>query len=505
MTFSQTIVRSLALRFFCVYRAFLLIPAAIFLLSACTGALPEDTVNRVTEPCRLQGMEQAARCGSIQVAENPAEPLGKKIPVHFAVIPAAARIKTADPLFIFAGGPGQSAQLLAGQIGKVFNSINRKRDLVFIDQRGTGESNGLECLMPGPNTPLEDAVKVETSLKALNLCRQQLIAQGQDLRWYVTHIAVKDFDAVRARLGLEKINIWGGSYGTRVALEYTRQFPSRVRSLVLDGVAPADQILPVQMALDTDTQLNNLISVCKNDQICNKQYPNLKEKLNALLSPKGAELALTDQFTGEKRKFWIDAQSLAGVIRSPLYTPPIAAVLPHAVNRAAQGEGDPLFALGAILSSNTEENFSMGMHMAVVCAEDMPRIDENALKVLEGKFIGRAYVDQYQAMCKDWPLGQVPLEFYEPVKNDVPVLILSGGLDPVTPPRHGKQVAQWFKRVQHLIMPAGGHIVSTQPCAAKLITDFIKSAGSQVIDGSCLEKIPAPLLFSQLIREGAEP
>lgn len=505
MTLTQTIVSRPAFRFFCLYPASLLISAVFFLLSACTGALPEDTVTRVTEPCRLQGMEQAARCGSIQVAENPTELSGKKILIHFAVIPAAARIKTADPLFIFAGGPGQSAQLLADQIGKVFSSINRKRDLVFIDQRGTGESNGLECVMPGPNTPLQDAVKFETSLKALTVCREQLIAQGQDLRWYVTPIAVKDFDAVRARLGVEKINIWAGSYGTRVALEYTRQFPGRVRSLILDGVAPANQILPVQMAIDTDTQLNNLIVACKNDQICNKQYPNLREKLNALLSPQGAELDLTDPFTGEKRKFWIDAQSVAGVIRSPLYTPQIAAVLPHAINRAAQGEGDPLFALGAVLSSNTEENFSMGMHMAVVCAEDMPRIDEHALKALEGKLIGRAYVDQYRALCKDWPAAPVPPEFYEPVKNDVPVLVLSGGLDPVTPPRHGKQIAQWFKRSQHVIMPAGGHIVSTQPCAAKLITDFIKSAGSQVIDGTCLEKIPPPLLFSQIMREGSKP
>ena len=490
---------------FAHYPALLLFALLIVLLSACAPPKSDDLVTQATEPCRLKGMEQAARCGSIHVAENPLKPTGKKITIHFAVIPAAARLKAADPLFILAGGPGQSAQLLAGQVGKVFSSISRKRDLVFIDQRGTGQSNGMKCSMPDLSTPLEEAVKVQTSLKALAICRDELIAQGQDTRWYATHFAVKDFDAVRAKLGAEKINLWGGSYGTRAALEYTRQFGSRVRTLILDGVAPANQILPVQMAIDTDTQLNNLIAGCDNDIRCAKQYPRLREKLTALLSPAGAELALTDPFTGEKRKLWIDAQSLAGAIRSPLYTPQLAAVLPHAVIGAATGDGDPLFALGAAFSSNTEENFSMGMHLAVVCAEDMARVDAASLKLLEGNFIGRAYVDQYRAMCQGWPVGPVPSTFYEPVTADVPVLLLSGGLDPVTPPRHGKQVAQWFKQAQHFIMPAGGHIVSTQPCAAKLIEDFIKSAGSQTVDGSCLQKIPPPLLFSQIRRERSQP
>jgi pimeloyl-ACP methyl ester carboxylesterase len=474
-------------------------------LAGCTGRGISDNLNKVTDACRVKGLETAARCGSVEVPENPAEPAGKKITVKFAVLPAAARIKAPDPLFILAGGPGQSAQMLAGQVGKVFAGINRKRDIVFIDQRGTGASVPLSCDMPKGGGTMEELASSEASFLAVKKCRDALIADGRDTRWYATQFAVPDFEAVRIKLGAAKVNLWGGSYGTRAGLEYARQFASSVRTLTLDGVAPADGILPVQMAVDTHAALTKLFAACEADAACSKQYPQLAQRTAALLSPQGAKLMLTDRFTLEKRSYSVDGQAIAGAIRSPLYSTQLASVLPHAIARAAMGDGDSLLALGSSLSGNLEENFSMGMHLAVVCAEDMPRIDAAAIKSLEGTLLGSAYVDQYRRLCEGWKIAPVPSAFYAPVTADIPVLIFSGGLDPVTAPRHGEKVAKWFARSQHIVMPTGGHIVTTQPCAAKLLEDFIKSGGSQKIDGTCLQALPRPSFYMQPQRASAAP
>ncbi len=475
------------------------------MLAGCAGRGVNDNLSKVTDACRVKGLETGARCGSVEVPENPAEPAGKKITVKFAVLPAAARIKAPDPLFILAGGPGQSAQMLAGQVGKVFAGINRKRDIVFIDQRGTGASAPLNCDMPKNGGTMEELASSEASFLAVKKCRDALIADGRDTRWYATQFAVQDFEAVRVKLNAAKINLWGGSYGTRAGLEYARQFPSSVRTLTLDGVAPADGMLPVQMALDTHAALTKLFAACEADTACKQQYPQLAQRTAALLSPQGAKLMLTDPFTLEKRSYSVDGQAIAGAIRSPLYSTQLASVLPHAIARAAMGDGDPLLALGSSLSGNLEENFSMGMHLAVVCAEDMPRVDAAAVKTLDGSLLGSAYVDQYRRLCEGWKVAPVPPAFYAPITADIPVLIFSGGLDPVTAPRHGEKVAKWFARSQHIVMPSGGHIVTTQPCAAKLLEDFIKSGGNQKVDGTCLQTLPRPSFYMQPQRASAAP
>ena len=142
------------------------------------------------------------------------------------------------------------------------------------------------------------------------------------------------------------------------------------------------------------------------------------------------------------------------------------------------------------------------MHLSVICSEDMPRITAADLAAVSSTLFGRALVDDFIRACRLWPHGRVPGDFYEPVRADTPVLILSGGIDPATPPRHGEQVAAGLPNSRHLVAPQLGHGVSGRGCAPRLIESFIRTANAKSLDGKCLERIPRPLFVLPL---GAPP
>jgi pimeloyl-ACP methyl ester carboxylesterase len=477
-------------------RSLWIVMAALALVG-CSGRLGTDRVSETTTLCHIKDLEREARCGTLSVPEDPANAASKKIDIAFVVIPAKARYKEPDAVFVLAGGPGQSARSVAGPMSKVFASSNARRDLVFVDQRGTGKSNGFKCETEDRGLPLAQQLNMDRQIAATNACKDKLPG---DARHYITSTAVKDYDAVRAHLGYPQINLWGGSYGTRAALEYTRQFPATVRTLMLDGVAPASMVLPISMAIDSHTALMGWIDACEKDAACSKQQPDLRAKVTRLFSGTPVPLEFANGFTGKRETHAVDPILIAQAMRSPLYAPPLASALPHAVLQAAQGNGDPLAALAGSFSVGSEEDFSIGMHLSVLCAEDVDRIDDAALASVKDSLFGARYVQQYRRMCAGWPRGAVPAAFYEPVKASVPVLLLSGGLDPVTPPRHGELVAKWFANAQHLVAPNAGHIVSGTPCAPELLHKFIKSGGAEKLDGMCLAKPPRPLFYTHPVQ-----
>lgn len=201
--------------------------------------------------CRLVGVPNEVWCGAVMRPLDPNRPQGKQIEVHYAVVPALARNRKRDPVFFFAGGPGQSAIELAGPVSRMLSRVGYRRDLVFIDQRGTGRSAPLRCPDDAPGAPLAESLVAEAMAARLVACREALqkLPHG-DLRQYTTTLAVEDAEAVRVALEVDYINIIGGSYGTRVALEYLRQKPQVVRRAVIDGVAPPDMVLPVSGSTD---------------------------------------------------------------------------------------------------------------------------------------------------------------------------------------------------------------------------------------------------------------
>lgn len=442
--------------------------------------------------CELEGVSAEARCGTFVVPEDRAKPDGRKITLEYAIIPARSKSALPDPIYILAGGPGQSAMLVAKMIMPVFSKLNQERDLVFLDQRGTGFSHPLEC----------DDID-ETSHPELwgNRAAQVALIHGcfntfdADTRFYLTTHAIADLDAVRRELGHAKINLWGGSYGTRVALEYMRRQGDAVRSVVLDGVAPPGQKLPLSFAEDGWAALSHLLDRCAKDAACEQRYPRLMERLNAFLvtlSKGPQKTTYVDSRTGQKQSLPLDDGMFRMMLFRPLYSPELSSLVPAALHNALNGNMDALFAQNFAMMGNVSESMAMGMHLAVLCAEDVAPITPEERKAVQPSFFGRVLIEDYAAICSALPQGTIPTDYAAPIVSDVPVLMLSGGRDPATPPRHGDAVARNLKRVVHGVAPEIGHGVSQHGCAPKLIEQFIKQGHGDGLDTGCLKRIPAP-------------
>jgi pimeloyl-ACP methyl ester carboxylesterase len=483
------------------------LPRALRAAAACALLAAAGPVAAATsEPCRLKGIDREVRCGQLSVAEDPDRPDGRRIAIHYAVVPSLARVRSFEPVFVFAGGPGQSARDMAGRLQPLFARLNARRDIVFVDQRGTGASNPLACEADRRQaSSLAAAIDAERLARRTRECLRGL-GEANDLRQYATWIAVRDVDAVREALGYPQVNLWGASYGTRAALEYLRQFPQRVRSAVLDGVAPADMALPASFALDAQASLDRLVAACAADAACNGRQPELGaaiDKLLARAAGAGVQATVAHPLTGAAETVRLDGATMASLLRLPLYSPPLAALLPYALAEASRDNLAPLAAMAASLTSSVAENFAEGMHFAVICAEDQPRVDAAARAAAAATRFGSSFLRLYDDACAALPTRAVPDAFYRLPASDVPVLILSGGVDPATPPRHGERLAQGLKRATHVVAPNLAHGVSMHGCAPDLLAAFIRNAGADGLDLDCLDRLPAPRFFAPPTDEGA--
>jgi pimeloyl-ACP methyl ester carboxylesterase len=434
---------------------------------------------------------------------DPARPDGVQIDIHYVVVPALARRKLPDPVFLLAGGPGQSAISLGPRVLPLFTRLNNRRDIVFVDQRGTGLSAPLVC-DDTRALPLAELTDPAAQLRQINLCRAQLQALPHgDLRFFTTVLAMQDLDAVRRELGVARINLIGASYGTRAALDYQRQFPNAVRRSVMDGVAPADMALPLSMSTDNQAAFDALLKDCEQTPACRSSHPNLRRDASALSSlPKAVTAA--HPLTGQRETFTYSRDMLLAAVRGPLYSPPMAAALPQALGDAAAGRFEGLLGLGSLMSPRKGSALAMGMHFSVICAEDGPRMP--TAKETTGTDFGDSTAQLYAKVCASWPQGAVPSAFYDMPTSRSPVLMLSGGLDPATPPRHAQRVAQALgPKALNVVVPNAGHGVMSVGCMRDVIYKFIDSEEDDAalkVDTACAHAVPRPAAFEPLRLDG---
>ncbi len=451
------------------------------------------------KPCRISGIPNELQCGSIQRPLDPARPDGAKIEVHFLVVPAMARNKQPDAVLMLAGGPGQSAINVASRVLPRLSRLGNRRDLVFIDQRGTGKSAPLDC-PDDSKLPITEQLDEAAQMARLEACRAGLekLPYG-DLRFFTTTVAMQDMDAVRETLGVPQWNLVGGSYGTRAALEYLRQFPTKVRRTVIDGVAPPDMVLPASFSTDGQAALDQLFAAHANT------HPTLRADWQALLASLPRTITVAQPLTGQPERFTLDRELLLRAVRPPLYQPMLASALPAAIQAAAKdGRFEGLFGLTSAFGGGKAMRLAMGMHFSVICAEDVPRLADAADQ--PGAEFGRAAEHMYARACKTWPRGDVPADFYKVPPAPSPVLVMSGGADPATPPRHGERIAKALgaghpERVQHLVVPQAGHGVMAVGCVRDLMFRFIDAktdATALPQDGSCATRIPRPPAFQPI-------
>lgn len=462
--------------------------------------------------CRLPHLPQAVQCGVLRRPLDPARPDGVAIAIHYAVLPAQARRKAADPVFFFAGGPGQSAMESAALFAGRFARLNQRRDLVLVDLRGTGRSAPLLCADDHPDAPpppLALQFDAEARAQRLEACRLALQALPYgDLRQFTTALAVADVEAVRQALGAPRVNAIGVSYGTRVALEWLRQTPQALRRVVLDGVAPPDLRLSEAAALDNQRALDALLAACAADAPCARRHPQLDRQLRALAARLPAQVSLPHPLTGQSERVTLDRDALAALLRAPLYVPALAAGLPAAIAAADRGQWAPLATLGAALGGG-DMIVATGVHHAVVCSEDLgpqapePPPEERAAMQDGGNLFAATYHRQYQRACAGWPRGAVPADFYRVAPSPVPVWLLSGGADPVTPPRHAERTARALgAQARHIVMAQAGHGVSALPCVRDAVQHFITldddaaalSADREAL-AACGRSLPRPSAF----------
>ena len=480
---------------------------AAFLLGAlsCPDALASASgtgSGLVLEPCRIADLHGlvsiGARCGRLAVAEDPQEPQGAKIEVAVAVVPAVATRAKPDPLFLLAGGPGQGAiEAYAALLG-AFAGIHRDRDLVLVDQRGTGGSNRLDCDMP--DEALETGELSPAELRDLaRACLSELPGRAQ---FYTTSIAVRDLDAVRETLGYERINLFGGSYGTRVAQHYARRYPERTRAIVLDAVVPPTLALVPRIAIESQAALERVFARCAADAACNERFPELVAQfaeLDARLRRRPVTVPFTDPVDGTTDDIEVTRAHLVTMARMLTYSARAASLLPLLIHEAAaNGNYGPLAAQAEMAGADLKGMIAMGVHHSVVCAEDAPRFSGAVERAeLERSYIGPIMLDGMAAICEVWPRGPVDEDFNEPLESPVPALLLSGEFDPATPAGYGATAAAGFERSLHLIVAGQGHGQTRLPCVQRLLRRFIEQGSADGLDSACVHEIrPAPFFLS---------
>jgi pimeloyl-ACP methyl ester carboxylesterase len=443
-------------------------------VAACTppkGSMPLDRLTR----CAAAEGPTDALCGHLAVYENRASRTGRQIDLNIVVIPAVGYGRP-DPLFFLAGGPGQAAAQLAPVVRTLFRDVQREHDVVLVDQRGTGKSHPLDCDAK-PRTLAELLESNEVAMRRLRACLA----------------------------GYDAINVYGGSYGTRAALVYLRQHGDHTRAAVLDGVAPTDMKLPLYFARDAQRSLDRLVADCEGDAGCRAAHPRLGDRTRALLrrlDATPARVRLVHPRTGVAEEIAVSGRVVAGIIAGALYSPVSASLLPELIGRAERDDFQGLFALA--MAAETDDALSIGMQLSVLCSEDVSRVTRADLdRETADTGFGMHLAEGPLEACAFWPAATMPVAYYEPVRSDVPVLVLSGEVDPVTPPGWGDSVVKHLTRARHVTMPFTGHGVVTTTCGSRLVRDFIDRGSAEGLDVSCAATRRRPPFF--LTPAGPDP
>jgi pimeloyl-ACP methyl ester carboxylesterase len=438
------------------------------------------------EDCHLDGIKQQVQCGKLVVPENYSQPEGESISLNFAVLPAMDKSQNKEPLMFLAGGPGQAAVGIASGLYKAFNEIRKTRDLILVDQRGTGESHPLQC-EDSIEQDIYSAVPEDFTVQDVKDCLNTLTG---DLSQYNSENAIRDFDAVRAALGHEKMAIYGGSYGTRAGLVYMRMFPESLSAVILDSVGPIE--VPIGLfGKSSARSFSMLLENCKKEASCLAAYPELENEFRAVLSQLEKEkvtLAIQHPRLGTKTSLVVSKDKFLSTIFMQLYSIQGRSLVPLVIHQASLGNYAPL--TGLIAATEGGMGMSVGLTFNIVCNEDMPKVTDAMFKSdAENDFNGNVSHLAWQAACPVWPQYRPSEAFYQPVTADIPTLIISGDLDPVTPPSNAEYSNKSLPNSKHIVMKNSGHTPGVSSCAIDVINEFLNKKNPNDLDESCLDDI----------------
>lgn len=442
-------------------------------------------------PCELDG--QAAECGRVPVLENRARPRGRALDLNFVLIRHEPGRQTSDAVFIIGGGPGVGASGMADFAAERFKGAGR--DLVLVDVRGTGQSAPLNCEFGGSDADVSGYLNGFLPMDRVRACRE-VLSKRADLTQYTTRAIVDDLEEVRGKLGYRAVNLYGSSYGTRVAQEYMRHYPDSVRLAVLDGVSSPSMVSPGTLAPDAQRAVDSILALCTFDAECRAAYPNLLADYRAMLSriAGGVEFSVAASSGEKKERLRIDRGLFGEVFRNFLYVPEVYVQVPHIIHRAAQGDFEE-FGATAVNYGRGIRTLSFGMFLSVTCTEDIPRLDLSAARqAAEGTLLGAYRIEQQVAACRVWPRGVADPARVAPLKSSIPTLLISGEFDPVTPPKYAAEVARTLSNARHVVIPKGSHANESNGCVDRLAAEMVRVGAVAELDVSCVEKLAEPKL-----------
>ena len=438
----------------------------------------------------LASLVAASRCSIFQVPENYEAIDARQIDLKVMVIPALNDLPEADPLFLLAGGPGQAATDLV-QVAQIFSRVRTDRDIVLVDQRGTGELSPFDCQMDEEQAQEIEALDpefeeiIELQLQILRDCLQTMEASAE---FYTTDIAMRDLDAIRQYLGYSQLNLWGASYGSRAALAYLQAYPEFTRAVIIDAIAPPVISLPLYNERDASASLQKILDDCAGNDVCSTAYPELSEHYQQLIERLAIPQALTvvDDSDFSSIETTLSDFEFLSVLRQVLYSREAQRLIPLIIEQAWQGNFKPVLALS---SQYSEDQINQGMFLSVICNEDYPLIDAALLAaksdseyLIQSEMFNRFV---YEA-CAIWPKRELDQGYFEAVTEDKPVLIFSGALDPITPPQWGELVHQALPNSMHFVLEGFAHGTPFTQCTSVMMNNFIELGDFSELESDCI-------------------
>jgi pimeloyl-ACP methyl ester carboxylesterase len=448
------------------------------------------------EPCTVGGGSYAL-CGTLTVPEDPWTGGGRTIDLRVAVIPAEVD-EPAGAVVFLAGGPGGAATVGWGSAARIFPEVHADRDIVLVDQRGTGGSNELMAPEP-PEGGFTGPDRVE---QAQEWVAQVLAELDADPTMYTTEVAVRDLEAVRAALGWELVDLYGGSYGATVAQYYLKRFPDSVRSVVLDGGTLLDVPIMELIAVRSQRVLDMTLDRCAEDPACAEAFPDLDRELGEVLDRLAREPVETDVHdptTGGP--VVVNDQVLADVIHSMLLSADSAAAVPALIHGAWEGGGTGDVAQrAAILSAEGASGQRLIMGWMIRCSEAWARDTVEGVRDAGPSYLAGSQVAgarNLEQSCPLMPEGVVAADDSAPVRSEAPVLLLNGDADPQDPPANVADAPTELPESLVVVVPWMGHTVGHIGCLPDVVAAFLSAGTVDGLDTSCVDAIePPPFVLS---------
>jgi pimeloyl-ACP methyl ester carboxylesterase len=469
---------------------------AVPLLAAAPLGAQTPVAGLKQEPCTLRGIDAPARCGTLEVWENRATRSGRKIPIRFVVVPSRGGAPAREAVVSIPGGPGQSAVELAPFLARDLDALRDERDILLVDHRGTGGESLLRCGVYGPPEDLLSYVGAFYPAERVAECFTRW--QGKaDLSQYHSDWAADDLDEVRAALGYRKLSLIGGSFGTRAVLVYLRRHPEHARAGILNGTVPVDVRYPVTLAKDAQRALDGVFAECRAEASCSAAFPDLPGSLRRAIGRLAAgpvDVAIMHPQTGRPVTIPLSRDLFVEAVRYLTYSVGNAALVPAMVHQAGEGDFQPIAEFGLSSRMSLVAGSSDGLFLSLTCAEDLPFFTlEEGRAAAAGSYVGDYRVRDQKAACARWPVTPVDRAFHQPVRSEVPVLLISGEWDPATPPENAVHAMRTLSNARHIIVPHGAHswggLQGAFECIPRLTQQFIRTADHSGLDVSCVSSI----------------